>query len=93
MVIRPASKYQIPIIERDGVLPLSFSQRRLWFLSRIDGVSQAYNISVGFELKGALNQPALHQALKYIVIRHESFRARFGFVDDEPIQKNRSTST
>jgi acyl carrier protein len=40
-------------VERPAVIPLSFAQRRLWFLNRFDPGSGAYNIPVVLELKGA----------------------------------------
>ncbi|WP_427126557.1 hypothetical protein, partial [Rhizobium leguminosarum] len=37
----------IPKISRDGALPLSYSQQRLWFLSQLDEDSTNYNIPLG----------------------------------------------
>ena len=41
-------------VERNGELPLSFAQQRLWFLSQMEGVSEACHIPVGVRLKGQL---------------------------------------
>src|SRR6476646_10244055 len=62
-----------PIVptSRDGRLPLSFAQQRLWFLGQMEGASAAYHIPFGLHLKGDLNRTALRRALDRIVVRHE----------------------
>jgi amino acid adenylation domain-containing protein len=74
-------------VERPAVIPLSFAQRRLWFLNRFDPGSGAYNIPVVLELKGALDVPALHGAINQVADRHESLRTVFPLVDAEPAQR------
>lgn len=74
-------------VERPSVIPLSFAQRRLWFLNRFDPASGAYNIPVVLELKGTLDVPALHGAINQVADRHESLRTVFPLVDGEPAQR------
>ncbi len=69
---------------RDNHLPLSFAQQRLWFLSRLSGVSEAYHMPLAVELTGPLDRVALARALDALVARHEVLRTRFGTVDGEP---------
>ncbi|HWM88912.1 MAG TPA: amino acid adenylation domain-containing protein, partial [Kofleriaceae bacterium] len=64
-------------VPRDGPLPLSFSQERLWFLAQMDPGSPLYNIPVALRLTGSLNAPALARALAEVVRRHEVLRTRF----------------
>ncbi len=71
---------------RTGPLPLSFAQRRLWFLHRLDPRSAAYNIPLAVRLDGRLDAPALAASLAAIVRRHEILRTRFGERDGEPVQ-------
>ena len=72
---------------RDGRLPLSFAQQRLWFLAQMEGASAAYHIPFGLHLKGDLNRTALRRALDRIVVRHEVLRTTFAFHDGEPVQE------
>jgi len=53
---------------------LSFGQRRLGTLDRIDGPSAAYNMSAVLNLKGTLSVDALSQALVSLVERHTTLR-------------------
>src|SRR6185369_8864780 len=51
--------------------PLSFGQRRLWFLQQADPESPSYNVPSGLRVKGPLNADALEKSLFEIVKRHE----------------------
>ena len=74
---------EIVPVARDGALPLSFAQQRLWFLAQMEGANTAYNIPIGLRLRGHLNEQALQQALGRIVARHETLRSRFAQFNDE----------
>jgi amino acid adenylation domain-containing protein len=80
---------ELPPIEpapREGRLPLSFAQERLWFIDRLESGSAFYNIPVAWRLRGVLDEAALERALGEIVRRHEALRTIFAEADGAPVQ-------
>ncbi|HEU4405631.1 MAG TPA: MupA/Atu3671 family FMN-dependent luciferase-like monooxygenase [Polyangiaceae bacterium] len=72
--------------EREGPLPLSFAQQRLWYLDHLDPGNVAYNNAVAFRLSGELDADALGRALDEVVRRHEALRTAFAVTPEGPVQ-------
>ncbi len=68
-------------------LPLSWAQKRLWFLDRLRPGSDFYNVTLAYELHGDLAVAALERSLQEIIRRHGALRTRFEVVDGEPMQR------
>lgn len=63
---------------------LSFAQRRLWFLERVNAGTSAYVIGGAMRIRGALDVDLLFEACRGLVLRHEALRTRFGETGGEP---------
>ncbi|MDZ8065501.1 MAG: amino acid adenylation domain-containing protein [Nostoc sp. DedQUE08] len=83
----------VPIqsIGRDGDLPLSFGQERLWFIDQLVPNHAFYNVPEAFRLKGVLNATILEQSLNEIIKRHEVLRTTYSSLNGQPIQVIHST--
>ena len=53
---------------------LSFGQRRLWALDKLEGPSGTYNIPFAFRINGKVDIIALQNAVKRVVVKHETLR-------------------
>jgi amino acid adenylation domain-containing protein/non-ribosomal peptide synthase protein (TIGR01720 family) len=76
----------VPVV-REGLVPLSFAQQRLWFLDQLEPGSAAYNIPAAVRLSGSLNFDALERSLSEVVRRHESLRTSFVMIAGEALQE------
>ncbi|MGH8162034.1 MAG: amino acid adenylation domain-containing protein, partial [Gammaproteobacteria bacterium] len=67
----------IPRIGRDGGLPLSFAQQRLWFIAQLEDAGDTYHVSMVLRLHGSLDVTAWRRALDVLFVRHEALRSIF----------------
>jgi amino acid adenylation domain-containing protein len=66
-----------------GPRRLSFAQRSLLFQAALEPGSSAYNMPLGWRLRGPLRVDWLRQALTALTARHEVLRTRFSRLDTE----------
>src|SRR5947209_19536805 len=71
---------------REGDLPLSFAQERLWLFDQLGLNRSVYNITVSYRVEGRLDVPALRRSLEEIVRRHEALRTVFNSKGGRAVQ-------
>ncbi|HEY4591077.1 MAG TPA: condensation domain-containing protein, partial [Thermoanaerobaculia bacterium] len=71
---------------REGALPLSFAQQRLWFIDQLQPGSPLYNLPVVLRVEGPLQPAVLRRSLSEIARRHEAVRTVFVLQGDAPAQ-------
>ncbi|MFA1547952.1 amino acid adenylation domain-containing protein [Actinomadura chokoriensis] len=83
----PAVTGPIPAVPRDRPLPLSYAQRRFWYLYELEPENPFYTIPDAVRLDGPLRVDLLEHAINEIIARHEALRTGFGVADGEPVQR------
>jgi amino acid adenylation domain-containing protein len=72
----------LTIVEKDKYL-LSFAQERLWFIEKYEEGTNAYNISMIFNLKDTIKLDILEKSIRGIVSRHEVLRTLIKYNNDD----------
>ncbi|MGD9898612.1 MAG: amino acid adenylation domain-containing protein [Calditrichaceae bacterium] len=83
----------IPRRSNLSVYPISFAQKRLWFLDQLSPLNPFYNIPAALRLEGPLNVKALKSGINRILRRHEILRSYFITENGNPVQKIETSLT
>ena len=73
-------------VRREGPLPASSGQQRLWFLQQLEPASAYYNCPGAVRLRGALDADALEGSLRALLERHQVLRTRYRMQEGELVQ-------
>lgn len=71
----------LTVQSREGLIPLSFGQQRLWFLDQLQGGSPEYNMPAAFKVAKDIDLETVHAAMTLIIQRHEVLRTHYGLKD------------
>ena len=69
-----------------GPAPLSYPQKRLWFVDQLSPDTAAYNIPVALRLQGPLDVAALTGSFDGVLRRHQALRTYFPVTETGPVQ-------
>ena len=83
---RQSESAPLETVSREGQLPLSFAQQRMWFQEELAHGTTTFHIALGVTLRGPLNQATLEQSFQEIARRHEIVRTTFPIVRSELAQ-------
>jgi amino acid adenylation domain-containing protein/FkbM family methyltransferase len=81
----PQAPELAPVL-RDGEIPLSFAQLRLWFIHQWDPYSSAYNLLYPLRIQGGFRPDIFQRTLSEIIRRHEVLRTIFASPEGRPVQ-------
>uniref|UniRef100_UPI000490AFC3 non-ribosomal peptide synthetase n=1 Tax=Shimazuella kribbensis TaxID=139808 RepID=UPI000490AFC3 len=73
--------------EKNGEIPASFGQKRLWFMDQYTTDQSIYHMPFMVEIKGTLHQDQLEKSYLALLERHASMRTNFYFKEGQLFQK------
>ncbi|MCW2144586.1 amino acid adenylation domain-containing protein, partial [Actinoplanes cyaneus] len=86
-----SARLALGVRERPGLLPLSYGQQRMWFVSQLEGGQgggvSPYNLPLAFRISGDLDVAALGAAVGDVADRHEVLRTVYPVVNGVACQQ------
>ncbi|MCW2144554.1 amino acid adenylation domain-containing protein, partial [Actinoplanes cyaneus] len=86
-----AARVALGVRERPELLPLSYGQQRMWFVSQLEGGQgggvSPYNLPLAFRISGDLDVAALGAAVGDVADRHEVLRTVYPVVNGVACQQ------
>jgi amino acid adenylation domain-containing protein len=86
LVLLSARGMPVAAAAPEGEYPVSFGQRRLWFLDRLEPGNSAYHLGAAHRIDAAVDVAVMEAAINDVVERQASLRTVFREVDGEPLQ-------
>ncbi|MGB1062201.1 MAG: condensation domain-containing protein, partial [Ketobacter sp.] len=77
----------LQVVERTELMPMSFSQKRMWFMDKLRENNVAYNLPFALKIQGALDVGAAAKAFESMIFRHEILRTVYVEQDGHAYQK------
>jgi amino acid adenylation domain-containing protein len=77
----------VPRVEKKEHYPLSYAQKRFYFLQQKEKENTSYNGTQVLLLEGELEKVRLERTFRELIKRHESLRTSFLVIEGEPRQK------
>jgi hypothetical protein len=68
-------------------VPLSYGQRALWYLHRLEPDSAFYNVGWAWQIHGVVDPSALERAFQALVDRHRVLRSTFAELEGQPVAR------
>jgi amino acid adenylation domain-containing protein/FkbM family methyltransferase len=87
--VEGAGRVDLPPIRpvpRDGELPLSFAQERIWFLTQLNPDLRSYFVPRALRVRGRFDPALVEATFSEINRRHEILRTTFPAIDGRPVQ-------
>ncbi|MBC9934524.1 non-ribosomal peptide synthetase [Chitinophaga qingshengii] len=82
--LRKAKRGSMPVMVEKTAYPLTYAQRRLWYLHQLGRQRSALNLCWAYRISGSLQVDAFRQALEMLVHRHDSLRTIIKDTDGVP---------
>ncbi|WP_017218555.1 non-ribosomal peptide synthetase [Pseudoalteromonas sp. NJ631] len=79
-------RYRITPVDRNGLLPVSSAQRRIWLSQQMSDATATYNMPNGVHVVGEFDELMARQTMQMIVARHEALRTVVHYQGDQLVQ-------
>ena len=86
-VKRGQNALAIKPVARDGDLPLSFGQERLWLIEQLHSSTPVHNLRAVYRLEGQLDLDILRASIQEVIRRQEILRTSFWEENGKPVIK------
>ncbi|QTL36473.1 non-ribosomal peptide synthetase [Pseudoalteromonas viridis] len=79
-------RYHIAPVDRNGLLPVSSAQRRIWLSQQMSDCAAVYNMPNSVRVEGQFDEHLARQAIQMIIARHEVLRTVVRYEGEHLVQ-------